>query len=176
MAESSDFVNSFIGDIKERLTPIARVELKSLLNLKRADIEGTKTTDAANVEGEEAMATKFYHWDFSYYSHLTKVQTHSFDEKKFSEYFSLEMSLAGMMSTFSKLFGLEFCQISPEDFSEFGPDNVMIWHPDVMVFSVWEDAANGGDFLGYLYLDLFPRDYKYNHAGHYNLRPVSSPS
>jgi metallopeptidase MepB len=36
----------------------------------------------------------------------------------------------------------------------------MIWHPDVIVFSVWKDAINGGDFLGYLYLDLFPRDHK----------------
>jgi metallopeptidase MepB len=79
-----------------------------------------------------------------------------------------------MMSTFSRLFGLQFCKITPEEFSEFGPDHVMTWHPDVKVFSVWEDAINGGEFLGYLYLDLFPRDNKYNHAGHYNLRPVSS--
>lgn len=71
---------------------------------------------------------------------------------------------------------LSICKISQEDFSEFGPDHVMTWHPDVIVFSVWEDAANGGDFLGYLYFDLFPRDHKYNHAGHYNLRPVNSPS
>jgi metallopeptidase MepB len=132
-----------------------------------------KTTDAADAEGEEATAATFYHWDFSYYSYPTKVQTHSFDEKKFSKYSSLERSLAGMISTFSKLFGLDFCKISAEDFSVFGPDHVMTWQPDVIVFSVWEDAANGGDFLGYLYLDLFLRDHEYNHAGHYNLRPVS---
>ena len=70
------------------------------------------------------------------------------------------MSLAGMMSTFSKLFGLDFCKISAEGFSEFGPDHVMTWHPDVIVFSVWEDAANGGDFLVYLCVDLFPRAHK----------------
>ncbi len=113
----------------------------------------------ADTEREVATATTFYHWDFSYYSHLNKVQTHSFDEKKFSEYSLLEISLAGMMSTLSKLFGLDFCKISVEDFSEFGPDLLMTWPPDVIVFSVWEDAANGGDFLGYLCRDLFHRDH-----------------
>ena len=37
--------------MKERLTPIARLELNSLLDLKRADIKGMKTTDAADAEG-----------------------------------------------------------------------------------------------------------------------------
>jgi metallopeptidase MepB len=64
------------------------------------------------------------------------------------------------MSTFSRLFGLQFCKITADRFSKFEPEYVMTWHPDVIVFSVWEDAINGGDFLGYLYLDLFPRYHK----------------
>jgi metallopeptidase MepB len=43
MAESTDFVNAFLKDIKEKLTPIAKLELDALLNLKRAHIESTKT-------------------------------------------------------------------------------------------------------------------------------------
>ncbi|POR35567.1 Thimet oligopeptidase [Tolypocladium paradoxum] len=35
----------------------------------------------------------------------------------------------------------------------------------------WVPPANGGGFLGYLYLDVFPRDYKYAHKGHYKLQP-----
>jgi metallopeptidase MepB len=158
MAESTDFVNVFLKDIKEKLTPIAKLELDALLNLKRAHIESTKSTDTSGVVPEEAGTFRF--WDFSYYSNLTKVRTHSFDVKKFSEYFSLERSLKGMMSIFSRLFGLQFCKITADRFSKFGPEHVMTRHPDVTVFSVWEDAINGGDFLGYLYLDLFPRGHK----------------
>jgi metallopeptidase MepB len=171
MAESTGFVNDFLNDLKERLTPIAKMELSALVELKRADVESAKAGGGTGRELDEN--TRFHHWDFGFYSNLTKVQAYSFEEKDFSEYFSLERSLAGMMSTFSRLFGLQFCRVLSDDFNEFGPDHVMTWHPDVTVFTVWEDTTNGGEFLGYLYLDLFPRENKYNHAGHYNLRPVS---
>jgi len=171
MTDSTDFVNAFISDIKERLTPIARFELDALSKLKHAGLGSMNTIDAAGNEVEKI--TRFHTWDFSFCNNLTKSRDHSFNEKKFSEYFSLERSLAGMMSTFSRLFGLQFIEITSDQFSEFGPEHVMTWHPEVRVFSVWEDSINGGEFLGYLYVDLFPRDHKYNHAGHYNLRPVS---
>jgi len=158
MSKSTEFVNDFINDLREGLTPIAKIELDKLMSLKRADIENMHIADTTGTDSEEIA--RFYHWDYGYYSNLDKVQTHSFNEKKFSEYFSLQTSLAGMMSTFSHLFGLQFCEISSQDFAEFGRDHVMTWHPDVTVFSVWEDVSNGGDFLGYLYLDLFPRDHK----------------
>lgn len=94
MAESTDFVNAFLKDIKEKLTTIAKLELDALLNLKRAHIESTTSTDTSGVVPEEAGTFRF--WDFSYYSNLTKVWTHSFDVKEFSEYFSLERSLEGI--------------------------------------------------------------------------------
>jgi metallopeptidase MepB len=108
MAESTDFVNAFLKDIKEKLMPIAKVELDSLLDLKRAHIESTKSKDASGVVPEEAGT--FHFWDFSYYGNLTKVRTHSFDEEKFSEYFSLERFLEGMMSTFSRLSAFSFAR------------------------------------------------------------------
>ncbi|KAH8818378.1 hypothetical protein F5882DRAFT_455539 [Hyaloscypha sp. PMI_1271] len=184
MAESTDFVDAFLKDIKEKLTPIAKLELDALLNLKRAHIGSTKSTDNSGVVPEEAGTFRF--WDFSYYSNLTKVWTHSFDVKKFSEYFSLERSLEGMMSTFSRLFGLQFCKITADPFSKFGPEHVMTWHPDEIVLSIWEDAINSGDFLGYfmIYIGVswmflncavdpaIPDSPLYsNHAGYYNLRP-----
>ena len=158
MAKSTEFVNDFIDDIKGGLTPIAKMELDALKKLKQADIANTNVAKGF-VTGIEETA-QFHHWDFNYYSNITKIQTHALDEKKFSEYFPFETSLAGMMSTFSRLFGLQFCEISPQHFSEFGAGHLMTWHPEVMVFTVWEDGVNGGDFLGYLYLDLFPRDNK----------------
>ncbi|KAF8858575.1 thimet oligopeptidase [Acephala macrosclerotiorum] len=160
MVESTNFVNDFLSDFREKLTPIAREQLDALKRPK------------AQAEGE-SESNKFYSWDYSYYSNISKLQTNSFDEKLFSEYFNLEPMLAGMLTTFSQLFGLRFHSITPHRhrYSDFGPDHVMTWHGSVSVYGVWNDDDTGGNFVGYLYLDLFPRENKYNHAGHYLLQP-----
>ncbi|CZR65451.1 related to metallopeptidase MepB [Phialocephala subalpina] len=162
MAASTDFVNDFLNNIREKLTPIAMVQLQALKELK-AQVEG---------ENENDM---FYIWDYNYYTNISKIRTNSFHEKLFSEYFTLEPTLAGMLTTFSQLFGLEFNSITPNQYSNFRPEHVMVWHDSVSLYSVWNDDDGGGDFLGYLYLDLFPRENKYNHAGHYLLQPVPNP-
>jgi len=46
------------------------------------------------------------------------------------------------------------------------------WHEDVQKYSVWKkDAKTPDDFLGYCYLDLFPRTAKYSHAAVWGLIP-----
>lgn len=91
-----------------------------------------------------------------------------------SRNFSLYRTLHGMMAIFSRLFGIRFREIPPDQYALFGEGHVITWHEEVSVYSVWDDSSSSseGDFLGYLYLDLFPRDDKYNHAGHYLLQPV----
>ncbi|KAE8446964.1 hypothetical protein EG329_011446 [Mollisiaceae sp. DMI_Dod_QoI] len=165
MAGTTDSVNNFLSDIREKLTPIAKTDLGSLMELK------CRTSNEALANLDEQENSMFYVWDSSFYTNLTKVQTYSFDEKKFSEYFALERTLAGMMTTLFQLFSLHFLKITPEDYSNFGTDHVMTWHDSVSVFSVWNNEKSNGDFVGYLYLDLFPRENKYNHAGHYLLQP-----
>jgi metallopeptidase MepB len=79
-----------------------------------------------------------------------------------------------MLKIFEELFGLEFVKIEGEDrkaISESGKGEDITWHPDVQMFSVWNDAGEGSGFVGYLYLDLFPRDGKYGHAANFNIQP-----
>jgi Zn-dependent oligopeptidase len=46
------------------------------------------------------------------------------------------------------------------------------WHPEVQRFSVWEkDAKDESGFVGYCYLDLYPRANKYSHAAVWPLLP-----
>ena len=53
-----------------------------------------------------------------------------------------------------------------------GADGPLVWHPDVQMYSVW-NIDGSEEPLGYAYLDFFPRDGKYTHAGHYPLQKVS---
>jgi len=79
-----------------------------------------------------------------------------------------------MLRIFEELFGLVFVEITGEErdkISETGKGSDIVWHEDVQLFSVWDDEGEGGEFVGYLYLDLHPRPGKYGHAANFNLQP-----
>jgi len=40
------------------------------------------------------------------------------------------------------------------------------------MYSVWDVDGSNEEFLGYAYLDFFPRDGKYTHRGCYSLQQV----
>jgi hypothetical protein len=73
MTDSTDSVNAFISDIKERLTPIARFELDALSKLKHAGLGSMNKSDAAGNEVEKI--TRFHTWDFSFTTTSPKVGT-----------------------------------------------------------------------------------------------------
>lgn len=70
-----------------------------------------------------------------------------------------------MLGIYGNLFGLQFEKVE-------ALESFHTWHPDVDLFSVWEE--NKSSFIGYLYIDIFPRDGKYNHAANFNIYPVCS--
>lgn len=88
------------------------------------------------------------------------------DQQRIAEYFALDSSVMGMFET---LFGLLFTRITDAA-------NGLIWHEDVHLFSVWNDEGQGGQFVGYLYLDLYSRSGKFGHVANFNLQPVGIPS
>jgi metallopeptidase MepB len=167
MANSADLIANYVSELRSALRTAGQRETQDLLELKKKDQRN-------DPDASSEMDTKFYLWDHNFYKTiLTKART-NFNEERFSEYFPLEQTLTGIMDIYSTLFGLRFVKISTGKFPLFGNDHVMIWHEDVSIYSVWSNESQGSDFLGYLYLDLFPRENKYNHAGHYGLIPVSS--
>lgn len=166
MANSADLIANYISELRSTLRTAGQREIGDLLELKKKDRRN-------NPDASSEMDTKFYLWDYTFYKTiLTKART-TFNEQRFSEYFPLGQTLTGIMDIYSSLFGLRFVKTSTEKFPLFGSEHVIVWHEDVTVYSVWNGESQGGDFLGYLYLDLFPRENKYNHAGHYGLIPVS---
>lgn len=163
MAKTPETVNSFLRDLWSRLKPGGFREIEKLKQFKKMD------TDS---RGDSSDGFYFL-WDHRFYDRLMREVEYSLDEQKLSEYFPLQSTLQGILHIFEQLFGLVFYNITGEEVGNIaGGGGDIIWHEDVQIFSVWDDDKEGGGFVGYLYLDLFPRDGKYRHAANFNLRPV----
>ncbi|WQF85729.1 Putative peptidase M3A/M3B catalytic domain, neurolysin/Thimet oligopeptidase, domain 2 [Colletotrichum destructivum] len=164
MAKTTKTVNDFLGDLRSRLTAGGAKEVEHLLELKKSD------TDARGVANDG----NYYLWDHKFYDRLMIEKEYSIDENKIAEYFPITSTITGMLKIFEELLGFVFVELKPEDrkaLSPTGKGEDIAWHEDVIIFSVWDDASEGEGFVGYLYLDLHPRQGKYGHAANFNLQP-----
>ncbi|KAL1592364.1 metalloendopeptidase [Paraconiothyrium brasiliense] len=165
MAKTPKTVDDFLGDLRTRLAPGGQTEIKKLLELKQEDLKARSLSDDSS---------KYFLWDHRYYDRLMLERDFQLDQQVIAEYFPLQTTIQGMLKIFEELFGLAFVEITGEDrtaLADGGKGSDIVWHEDVQVFSVWDDEGEGAGFVGYLYLDLFPRDGKYGHAANFNLQP-----
>ena len=155
MAKTPKTVDDFLGDLRQRLTKGGAEEVKTLKALKEQDLKS---------RGEEkSFDNHYFLWDHSYYNRLFLEKNYSLDQQKIAEYFPLQTSIRGMLRIFEELFGLAFVEITGADRSSISPSGKgedIVWHEDVQLFSVWDDEGEGSGFVGYLYLDLHPREGK----------------
>lgn len=165
MAKTPKTVNDFLGDLRTRLAPGGKTEIQKLLELKQEDLKTRSLSDDNS---------KYFLWDHRYYDRLMLERDFQLDQQIIAEYFPLQTTIQGMLKIFEELFGLAFVEITGDDrtaLADGGKGSDIVWHEDVQVFSVWDDEGEGSGFVGYLYLDLFPRDGKYGHAANFNLQP-----
>ncbi|KAI9654186.1 MAG: hypothetical protein M1829_000968 [Trizodia sp. TS-e1964] len=167
MAKTPQTVNEFLGDLRRRLIPGGKAELARLKKLKIDDLKS---------RGEERSDNGgYYLWDNRFYDRLLLEKEYALDQQTIAEYFPIQTTIRGMLHIFEQLFGLVFNEITPgaerDALAANGKGGDIVWHEDVSVFSVWDDEGEGSGFVGYLYLDLFPREGKYGHAANFNLQP-----
>jgi metallopeptidase MepB len=166
MAKTPKWVDDFLSDLRSRLAPGGLKEIEKLLELKKEDLK---------ARGQESTFDgKYYLWDHRFYDTLMLAKEFSLDQEKIAEYFPLSTTIEGMLHIFEEIFGLVFIKIGGSDRDELaasGKGDDIVWHEDVQVFSVWNDDGEGNGFVGYLYLDLHPREGKYGHAANFNLQP-----
>ena len=163
LAGSEEFVSSFLNDLRAKLKPASKELIQDLLDIK------TKHLKSCGLEG--LLDGKLYLWEATFYIRLMIEQQFSLDQDKVSEYLPLDGILPKMFVTFEKLFGLRFVSISDSMSREMSNGRNDIWHEDVKVYQLWNSEGEGGSFLGHLYLDLHPRDFKYSHPCHIGLQP-----
>ncbi|KAE8386287.1 hypothetical protein BDV23DRAFT_175547 [Aspergillus alliaceus] len=97
-------------------------------------------------------------WDFDYFHDRMLRERYHVDQDLIAEYFSVEVTIRRMLDVFGVLFGLSIAELVGRD---------RVWHPDAKVFSVWDTEESA--FIGYLYIDIYPREGKFNHAANFNI-------
>ena len=153
MAKTPATVDAFLGDLRQRLTDGGKNEVRILKELKEEFLK----SKGQSFDG------RYWLWDHRYYSRIQLERDYKLDQQKVAEYFPLQTTLSSMLRIFEELLGLKFIEVTGETRDAIAPSGKgedIVWHPDVQVFSVWNDESEGGGFVGYLYTDLHPRDGK----------------
>ena len=137
MVKNSAVAIKFLEDLKSGLQPKFAAELEQFRQMK---VKQTGDTNAViNI------------WDWRYFSNQLKKEKYNVDAEQLRVYFPYQRVLEGMFTIYQRIFGLKFEAVTPP----------YKWIGDLQLYAV-SDAATG-EPLGLFYLDMFPREGKYNH-------------
>ena len=89
----------------------------------------------------------------SYYSELVRKASYDFDSQAVRPYFPFDRVKQGVLDVTSQLFGVTYRPV----------DGAPVWDPSVEAYEMLED----GKVIGRFYLDMHPREDKYNHAAQF---------
>ncbi|KAJ1904052.1 metalloendopeptidase [Coemansia sp. IMI 209127] len=148
MAKTPQAVAEFESDLRKRLNALADSEIVEIEELKKAD---------KKAAGEPF--TGLYTWDFRYYSNLVKERKHNIKDEEVKQYLPMKEVTRGVLDIYQEMLSLRFVKVVDPP----------VWHADVEMYEVWEAAED--TFIGHFYLDLYPREGKYNHAAVWPIRP-----
>jgi Zn-dependent oligopeptidase len=151
MAKSPENVKTFLSDLDNKLTPLAKKDLDLLLKLKEKDCDA----NGWKFDGKINM------WDFRFYMDQYVKQHCSIDSEKVREFFPLDHVTNELLSMYQEILSLKFTEIAQPH----------VWHKDVRMFAVYDARpSRAGRLVGHFYLDLFPRQGKYGHAACFTLQ------
>jgi thimet oligopeptidase len=168
MAQTPAAVNEFLGKVQ---TAVDEVEARELAELR---------ADKAKFTGTDPAVPMLYRWDVAFHQERIRRARFKIDQEALRAYFPTDKSVLYTLNLAERLYGIKFVE-----------RKVPVWHEDVRYFDVFErapernamgktgavgkDAAGKpGAFVGGIYLDLYPREGKYNHAAAFSVRPGST--
>jgi len=143
MVKNSATAITFLKDLEKGLQPKYDAERETLRRLKATETGDANAT--LNI------------WDWRYYANQLRITQYNVDEEQLRVYFSYDRVLQGMFSIYQRIFGLKFEQVTPP----------YKWVDDLRLYTVSD--ARTGEPLGMFYLDMFPRDGKYNHFAQFGI-------
>lgn len=141
MIETAAYAQSFVDQIAELSRPAAERDYLVLLDRKHRD-----HPSAAKVED----------WEKPYYDQLVKSEQYAFDPQSVRVYFNYPDVLAGLFDLTQRLFGIAYRRVH----------GLNLWHESVTAWDLWD----GDECIGRFYLDMHPRENKYDHAAEFDYR------
>ena len=99
---------------------------------------------------------KMYPWDGGFISTHFKKEKYDIDERVLAEYFPMEKTIAGLIHIYEQFFSLIITKVQPTH----------TWHSDVQLLQIAD--VHTKQVLGYVFLDMFPREKKYGHAAQFS--------
>ncbi|MCU1348116.1 MAG: Thimet oligopeptidase, partial [Acidobacteria bacterium] len=148
MVGNPETVTRFLADVKNVVTEAELRDIGQLGEMK------------ARLEGVPVEQADIERWDAVYYRERLREERFAIDQEALRAYFPTKATIDWMLDVSERLYGLRFERAG-----------VPVWHPDVVYIDV-RDAATG-EFIGGVYLDLYPREGKYKHAAAWPVRGVS---
>ncbi|WP_265570378.1 M3 family metallopeptidase [Sphingomicrobium nitratireducens] len=94
--------------------------------------------------------------DIPYFTDKLDRQRHRVDAAELRQYFTTDATRQGIFDLMTSLFG-----------ATFAPWATPVWDESV---TTWEMRDEDGSTLGRFYLDLYPREGKFNHAAQFSIR------
>lgn len=134
---------NFLEELKKGLQPKFDAEVAEFRKIK------VRETGDANAQ--------IHIWDWRYFSNQLMKEKYSVDAEQLRVYFPYQRVLDGMFSIYQKIFGLKFEPVTPP----------YKWISDLQLYAVSD--AQSGEPLGLFYLDMFPREGKFNHFAVFGL-------
>lgn len=165
MMRDHEAVLKILQDLEVRLVPEGAKDAAELLSIKLAE---TDRAGKLNVTDHE---NRLFFWDVPYLTHIQEKEQKSVSVEV-SDYYELHNTLESLLEIFKQVFGVYFQKLPSDDLHP-SSGTPLVWHKDVLMYAVWdktEEIVDDG-FMGYAYLDLYPRQGKYTHSGHYQLDP-----
>ncbi|HJT80744.1 MAG TPA: M3 family metallopeptidase [Chthoniobacterales bacterium] len=143
MAKSGAGAKKYINDLIAGTQPKFSAEVAELQKMKAADTGDTKATIGT--------------WDYRYYQNQLVKQKYAVDKEALRNYFEFQKVLDGMFAIYQNIFGLKFTQIEPP----------FKWVDDLQLWVVADSST--AEPLGLFYLDMFPREGKFNHFAQFDI-------
>jgi thimet oligopeptidase len=143
MAKTAANAENYINNLTTGIQPKFAAEVAEMQKMKSAD---TNDPDA-----------KIGVWDWRYYQNQLNKKKFTVDKEALRVYFPFQKVLDGMFAIYQNIFGLKFEQITP----------TYKWVDDLQLYMVTDAASS--EPLGLFYLDMFPREGKYNHFAQFGI-------
>ncbi len=140
MIGSPERAAKFLDDVNAAAAPGAQADYTELLNFARKSDPSIKT-----LQG----------YDNSYFANRLRKAKYDVDAAQVREYFTLDKTRDGIFKLVHDLFK-----------ADIRPWHTPVWDPSVSAWELYE----GDQLVGRFYLDLSPRDGKYNHAAQFPIR------